>query len=242
MKSFLLSLVLSATSLAAQSSHATLKIRLQDNQAFTVVLNGYEFGPAATAHRINNIQPGSNYVEVYINQLSWGNQLVRTRIAAEYLNLPTNSETSVVVNFHGRLITESVSYHQSPGYLNQYYAPNQCAPAPGYSNVVYTSPGFYHEPVMGMDPGAFQMLRHSVGNQWFESGKETIIKQALLANRLSCSQVSELMNMLSFESTKLEVAKFSFKKVADPQNFFILNDCFSFSSSITELNRFIGQG
>ena len=47
------------------------------------------------------------------------------------------------------------------------------------------------------------------------------------------------MNSMTFEATKLEFAKFAYRNVLDPKNFFIVNQGFAFSSSIDELTRFI---
>ena len=47
------------------------------------------------------------------------------------------------------------------------------------------------------------------------------------------------MGLLSFESNKLELAKFAYRFVADKQKFFLVNDSFTFESSIGELDRFV---
>jgi len=63
---------------------------------------------------------------------------------------------------------------------------------------------------------------------------------ALKYNWLTAQQVASIMNLFDFESTKLDFAKFAFSHTVDPQNYWIVNDAFSFSSSISDLQHYIG--
>ena len=77
----------------------------------------------------------------------------------------------------------------------------------------------------------------------FDRDKQMIARQAILANGISSKQVLQLLDLVTFESSKLQLAKFAYKFVDDPENYFLVNDGFTFSSSIRELNDFIyGQG
>ena len=48
-----------------------------------------------------------------------------------------------------------------------------------------------------------------------------------------------MMMELSFDSAKLDYAKFAYNKTYDIGNYYKLNDAFDFSSSIDELNAYI---
>ena len=52
-------------------------------------------------------------------------------------------------------------------------------------------------------------------------------------------QVSELMQLMTFESSMLELAKNAYMHTLDKQNYYLANDAFNFESSIEDLNRFI---
>ncbi|MEI6123113.1 MAG: DUF4476 domain-containing protein [Bacteroidota bacterium] len=90
-----------------------------------------------------------------------------------------------------------------------------------------------------MSTNDFQSAINSISTKSFEDSKLTIAKQITSANCLFCSQVRDIMNLFSFESTKLDFAKFAFKYVYDQGNYFKLNDAFTFESSIDELNSYI---
>ena len=49
------------------------------------------------------------------------------------------------------------------------------------------------------------------------------------------------MLLFSFENNRLEIAKLAFRKTVDKQNYFMLNEALTFSSSKDELARFIRE-
>lgn len=257
MKTFLLAMMMIASSITSlfADQTSTLHLRLQNNSSFILVLDGNEFGPMGTDHTIRNINPGAHSLHVYTDLMGWGNQLVRTMISNEWINLSASSEVFALINYDGRFIIEKTIYGNNPGYVSNYY--NQytnysynnhqtgctCRECSGHNSpcntnyMIMSSPGY----CAPMDHSSFEMLKSSVANQWFDSTKETVIKQALMSNHITVAQLAELLELLSFENTKLSVAKFSYNKIVDQQNFFIVNDCFWFSSSIDELYAIIGR-
>jgi len=92
-----------------------------------------------------------------------------------------------------------------------------------------------------MNPYDFSNALQSIASKSFEDTKLTIAKQILSSNCLTAAQVKQVMQKFSFESTKLDFAKFAFGRTVDRQNYFQLNDAFEFESSITELNQYIQQ-
>ena len=45
----------------------------------------------------------------------------------------------------------------------------------------------------------------------------------------------------NFDSAKLEFAKLAYRNTIDRENFFMINNKFTFSSSVSELNNFIAR-
>ena len=93
-----------------------------------------------------------------------------------------------------------------------------------------------------MTPAEFATLKNSVQRQAFEDSQLRIIGQALDHNFLLSRQVIELMDIMTFDSGKLEVAKMAHSRTLDKQNYYVVNDAFTFSSSIDDLLAFIGNG
>jgi hypothetical protein len=90
-----------------------------------------------------------------------------------------------------------------------------------------------------MSRQSFDQAVQSVSDKTFESSKLTIAKQVIAANCLLCRQVKDLMKLFTFESSRLELAKYAYKYTWDINNYYLLNDAFEFESSIDELNTFI---
>jgi hypothetical protein len=87
----------------------------------------------------------------------------------------------------------------------------------------------------------FQSAKQSIVSKSFEDSKLTLAKQITSSNCLLSSQVRDIMKTFSFESSRLEYAKFAYKYTYDKENYFKVNDAFQFESSIDELNEFINN-
>lgn len=101
---------------------------------------------------------------------------------------------------------------------------------PGYSGV-YGCP-------YPMSPADFEQAKQSIRSKTFEDSKLTIAKQIINTNCLLSSQVKEIMLLFTYESTRLDLAKFAYGYTLDIGNYYKVNDAFTFESSIDELNQY----
>lgn len=90
-----------------------------------------------------------------------------------------------------------------------------------------------------MNDGDFNALLTTISNTSFESSKKDVAMAGIRNNTLSALQIKTILQTFSFESTKLEVAKFAYDRSTDKQNFFKVLDVFSFDSSKTELTSYM---
>jgi outer membrane biosynthesis protein TonB len=88
-----------------------------------------------------------------------------------------------------------------------------------------------------MAAAGFNQLINAIREESFSSNKMDVAKQGIRC--VSVEQVRSIMNEFSFESEKLEFAKFAYPRTVDKENYFMLNSAFSFSSSKAELNKFV---
>ncbi|HCM29536.1 MAG TPA: DUF4476 domain-containing protein [Bacteroidales bacterium] len=93
----------------------------------------------------------------------------------------------------------------------------------------------------GMYPETFNSLCSVLQNQSFDSNKLIIAKDAILKNGINASQLRILLSYFSFDSNRLELAKYAYPYVVDPQNAFMITDAFTFSSSAREFMEFINH-
>lgn len=85
----------------------------------------------------------------------------------------------------------------------------------------------------------FNGVKNSISSKSFDDTKLTIAKQVISSNCLLSAQVKEIMLLFSFEDTRLDLAKYAYGYTFDIGNYYQINDAFTFSSSIDELNSYI---
>ncbi len=175
------------------------------------------------------VEPGYHYMVVYKREPvraghSHNYKKFTDKIVYNgYIEIPAASRVTGITDNYDRLAISIQPLYAGP----EHFYNNDCV------NTVYT-------PVpMCMSATAFAELKNVIANRSFDSSKLEVAKQAIASNPVSSAQLAELMNMLSFESGKLELAEAGYASVIDRQNFFLVNNSFSFESSISELEHFI---
>lgn len=139
----------------------------------------------------------------------------------------TTTTTSITTTTHGR----------PPHYYEE--LPPVEEPAPP----AYVLPG-YNGPIgcdYPMSPEDFNRAKSSISSRSFEDSKLTMAKQVASANCLLSSQVKEIMQLFSFEDSRLEFAKYAYPYTFDIGNYYMVNEAFTFEMSIDELNRFLSR-
>jgi len=132
----------------------------------------------------------------------------------------TSTTTTTTTTTGGSMVTTTQPVQQSTVvYVPGYSGPTGCA--------------------MPMAPSDFEAAKNSISAQSFDDTKLTIAKQIAGSNCLSAQQVKDILQMFSFEDKKLDFAKFAYGHTYDKGNYFKINDAFSFSSSVDELNQYI---
>jgi Domain of unknown function (DUF4476) len=90
-----------------------------------------------------------------------------------------------------------------------------------------------------MSDPEFNRVLASIGKEWFDANKAESAKVVICNSYFTAFQVKELLQLFSFENTKLELAKLAYSKTVDQKNYFCINEVFSFNSSKDELARYI---
>ncbi len=83
-------------------------------------------------------------------------------------------------------------------------------------------------------------IKSSINTSSFDNTKVTVGKQALAAKKcFTVAQIKEILGLYSFESSKLDVAKYAYDYCIDKSNYYQVNDVFSFSSSKDDLTKYV---
>jgi hypothetical protein len=141
----------------------------------------------------------------------------------------------------------SVNYGQSRGGV--YQRPQGNRPGPGHNpgpGSGYGGPG----PSSGGHGGSnynclsnsdFNRAHTAVKNENSDKSKLNVAKQIANTNPLCASQIAQICRLFTFEDSKLEFAKYAYRNCVDKNNYYLINDVFTFSDSKEELRRFISR-
>ena len=246
-----LALVLTATVMMAFPRKSKLTIKVMGHRANTlVVVDGQKYNAMNNIVELNGLKPGHYPVKV-LRPTHWRDHGV---VFKGMIKVPHRSDVNVVISRRGMSVNTIPLAHQSGSYWdnnNGYGNGTHNTPNPngngGFISILPNNPSPVVEPVVcppvfiGMHPDVFANALRSIELQSFDSDQIRVAKLIIKRNGASSNQIVEIMRLVSFESSRLEIAKFGFQFVGDPENYFILNDLFWFSSSVRELDRYINR-
>jgi len=228
---------------SAQFGQSILNLRMSDNSPFKVFLDGRQVIETGNVVRVTNLSGGKHFLQVQKIGKGWGhgNGYGHSRLAfSGAIMLTGNAESWVTVYPE----MQKVKFDDIRAFAN----PNQCHPKlpvrdrceNELQNRVPIAPVTPIGP-MPMCQSDFSQLKQTINNAGFESTRMNIFKQALPYNYFTTAQVRELMDLFWFENSKLELAKLAYPKTVDQNNYYLVNNEFSFSSSVNELGDFIAM-
>lgn len=236
------SLFLSVAVFAAAKPTSTLTIKSADNSDIRVVLDGKRFEPNDNALMISNLEEGRHSLKVYKQR---GNGIY-TILGKSYelvynttVNLKKRTQLFVTIERNGR-ITMSENKVKGNGGFNgrdrddDYY---------DYDNDGQW--GDYDAPTSNgraMSNSEFNRVLQSIDREWLEGNKLKSATQVVKTNQMTSAQVKQMVQLFGFENNKLELAKSAYANTIDKRNYDVVLDVFTYSSSRTELERFIRTG
>ena len=224
---------------------AGLRITNSTQEAFTVSVNGQQYVSTSPTLTIDNLMPGNQFVRVSSAQSTDANGRVvpPRQLYQGWVNLRDSAQTDAALDgMNGlRILGITFPWEQTNPAQQQNPYMQQNLTIPG----INFPPGWPFPqgwPFPNLQPGMpeadYLRLKATIDNQSFDSNKLAIAKQAAAANRMTAAQVAGLVRMLTFESNKLELAKAAYANCTDRNNYYLVNDAFTFSSSVTELTNF----
>lgn len=225
----------------ARNNGSIVNLRLSDNSPFRVFIDGRQVGGVSKTAMLVNMAQGRYFIEVYPVGNTWKNER-RSRNFKGNLIVERNTESFITIFPEYRKLqydrVVALNNHGRKGW-NDRSDRNH----PPHPRADFQEPCGPTQPIgpVAMNPVDFQTLKRTIDNGSFESTKLNIFKQALAYNYFTSAQVRELMNMFYFESSKLEVAKLAYAKTIDQNNYYTLNNEFSFSSSVNELGKYVAM-
>ncbi len=220
--------LLAATCISkANHLNSVLSVENYDNAFISVSLDRNYFTQPDRNVVLDDVEPGNHYLHVkkyFRNPAHAGYQTVFKGFVFVNQAAQVNA---VISRNHQFIITEVLPLLPPPVVFEPPYYQPQC---------ISQQPVYY--PVSDYD---FDLMRRNIENRSFESTRMQLAKQFIDNNYFSSRQIAVLMRTMTFESSKIELAKYAYPKTVDRNNYFIVNDEFTFESSIAELSNYISH-
>lgn len=90
-----------------------------------------------------------------------------------------------------------------------------------------------------MDDADFKRIIKLIKKESFDKGRLSIAKQVVASNLMCVQQIMDICKLFSFESNKLDFAKYAYSNCTEKEDYYLLYEVFGFSSSKKELEKFI---
>lgn len=232
----LITILFYSTGIFAGDSY--LQVSLYDDGDFRVMLDNSEMSSPGNVAEFDNLSAGEHYLKIMresANVPPQGNVIFdgKIKIPADY------SIYAVIDEYNAFTVYKKVSYSKGRITLDPKYY-RKCGS--GNSDYNYNNDKDKNRTdqcggIMNKDD--FSSLKKDIGNRSFETSNVSILKEVLDKNIVSSDQVRELMDFFTFETNKLEIAKYAYKSTCDKNNYFKVYSAFSFDSSVDELKNYI---
>ena len=252
--SLVLTVAIGIMTQSAFAGHQDSKVfvRFENNDPIVVWVDGYKTGAASSVQRISDLPCGNHHFKIYkIRRTSCGQTFGRKLIFDRVVRIPKNQIIHAVINRNfGYRVERRIALNGRPGgcshgcagvCTHHGHGHGVSVPVCGHSGCNSGGCTFGQNAGFGMSVGQFAHLKGMINQQNFESSKLSIAKQAISRNYVTSRQVRKLLELLYFESTRVELAKFAFEHTVDKENYYIVHDAFTFGSSIHELEDYLAM-
>lgn len=92
-----------------------------------------------------------------------------------------------------------------------------------------------------MEVSDFQDAKSTVASKTWDETRLSLAKQIVASNCLFADQVRDIVQLMEWEETKLDFAKFAYDYTYDIGNYFKVSQAFEWEDSTEELNRYIAN-
>ncbi len=92
-----------------------------------------------------------------------------------------------------------------------------------------------------MNDRDFIQAKENLRKEWFENTRLTKAKQVINENYFTSQQVKELLLLFTFEVNRLDAAKYAYGKTVDKENYYVVNDAFTFTTNKEKLEEYIRE-
>ncbi len=234
-----LALVITALSASAYYGETKLTISSSSNATVRVMVDGNKYsGNGSDGLVIRNLPAGYHTVKLFQKKNirangGFGRSSYQVVYTGQVL-LKAQYHTDITVNRFGKVLVDEQL--MGPGYNEEDEDDWGDNNGGGWNNGGGNGQGGYEQV---MNARVFEQFKQTLRNESFDNTRLSLAKQTIGAGFFTSLQVKEIVNIFTFESNKLEIAKYAYAFTVDKSSYFLVNDAFTYSSSKEDLANFI---
>lgn len=226
--------------------NSSLQIQLADNNPIVVKIDRTPFTRASSIMRFGNLPPRRYRIKIFGDSpfgMTRKNLLYDGYIRVE----PDVAYTAILNPRNGRLKLESTlidkKYRNDKVYEESYYDYEKSTHKnyDRYDDEEQPSPNrkYYNNRKQNLNDSHVQEIKSSVDDRPFASDKIKSLKTALQNYNYNSTHIKTMAEWLSYDSDKLEFAKWAYASVSDPRNYWRIETVFTFSSTKDDFGKFL---
>jgi hypothetical protein len=228
----------SFSSFAAAINAGRLTITGARNTTLSIIVDDRRYDRVTGAITLDDLSAGYHQVKVYEekNLKRNGRRQDRARfIYSSRILIKPYHHVSIAVRPSGEvdIMEQQISQrgrddrNGRPGYGDRDDRWNDGRPGSG-------RPGY-----QPMSDRMLQSAKEAIRREAFDKDKAIMAKQIISNNTLYTGQVKEIMQLFSFDDSKLDFAKYAYARTADKNNYFELYEMFAFRKNKEELMSYV---
>jgi len=206
-----------------------LSITNLSRQNILIEIDGHEFPYCSNALVLRDFTPGYHQIKVYTEK---SHPLTRKRITLYDKSVYVRPKyyVDLIINRFGRVLMDEQEiadnrFDEDGRDNNEEHhferpRPSTIIPRPIADNT-------------------FVSFIETIRKESFDDSRMAIARSGIDQYFFTSAQAKQLIMLLSFESSKLEIAKYMYGRTTDPKNYFIVYSAFTFSRTKEELAEYI---
>ncbi len=236
----LLAFLLMATAAFAGWDDGRLSITSMSAKPVRILVDGRQVQVGNREYQISDLNPGFHRIQIYaVNNNNrrrgvFGNNRDEL-IYNSNINIRRGMHTDIIVNRFGKVFIDEQAIDNRND--DDWYDRDNRGNNGGWGNDRNND----YNRNQPMDYQKFQQLKQSVERSNFDDNRMDLLRSVIPNNAFTAQQIKELVQLMSFEQKKLELAKYAYRYTTDRGNYFVVNDAFNFGTSKTELTRYIAS-
>ena len=234
-----IALVILNVSAKADGFRSKLNIRTFNNRSIIVEIDRINYNNPSREFTISDLAPGDHKIKIWTvsgQHHNYGYNAGNFRLVYNgFINIPARSNVKALLTYQNILKVTNIqllhgNYHQE---CNNTIVPSSYGYCGNYYGNYYSNNNYHNN--------RFDELKDLVARESFDDTRLAICKEYIRTHPISSEELRELLSLLTFESNRVNLAKYSYRYVSNPGYFYTVYNAFTFDSSVNELINWINR-